>query len=128
MKTTKVLIIDDEMDFADTLAERLRKRGLDSKAANGADAAMAILDDGWIPDVVILDLQMPGYDGLATLDKLKARSPATEVIMLTGHPSTISGIQGMRKGLFDYLMKPVSIDILIEKIEAALQKRLSGEN
>ncbi|MDF1592635.1 MAG: response regulator [Desulfobacterales bacterium] len=68
-----------------------------------------LFQTGWTPEVIILDLKMPGVDGLATLAMIKQHDPAIEVIMLTGHGSTASGIGGMRRGLFDYLMKPVDI-------------------
>lgn len=84
---------------------------------------MGVLDQGWIPDVVILDLLMPKHDGLATMEMMKAHSPAVQFLMLTGYPSASSSIEGMNKGLFDYLMKPVPLDVLIERIEAACEKQ-----
>lgn len=128
MDNTKVLIIDDEMEFASTLAERLDLRDFDSKAVEGAEEAQALFRTRWIPDVVILDLKMPGMDGLATLGMIKQQDPAIEVIMLTGHGSTASGIEGMRRGLFDYLMKPVDIGDLTARItEAAAKRKNAGE-
>jgi two-component system, OmpR family, response regulator len=120
MGNTKVLIIDDEMDFAEPLAARLNKRGLDCKAASGATEALNILEQKWLPDTVVIDLNMPEHDGLETLDMLKSRLPDGKFIMLTGHATTKSSIDGISKGLSAYLLKPVSIDILIETIEAAL--------
>lgn len=120
MGNTKVLIIDDEMDFAEPLAARLNKRGLDCKAVSGANEALNILNQKWLPDTVVIDLNMPEHDGLDTLDMLKSRLPDGKFIMLTGHATTKSSIDGISKGLSAYLLKPVSIDILIETIEAAL--------
>jgi len=80
---------------------------------------MAIIQGGWRPAVVIVDLKMPGIDGIETLSLIKQHDPTIEVILLTGHGSTTAGIEGMNKGLFDYLMKPVDIAELIEKIELA---------
>lgn len=120
MENTKVLIIDDEMDFAEPLAARLNKRGLDCKAVSGANEALNILNQKWLPDTVVIDLNMPEHDGLDTLDMLKSRLPDGKFIMLTGHATTKSSIDGISKGLSAYLLKPVSIDILIETIEAAL--------
>ncbi|MDF1592647.1 MAG: response regulator [Desulfobacterales bacterium] len=122
MTKIKVLIIDDEMEFATTLAERLDLRDYESKAVESADQAFVLFQTGWTPEVIILDLKMPGVDGLATLAMIKQHNPAIEVIMLTGHGSTASGIEGMRRGLFDYLMKPVDINELVEKINEAANK------
>lgn len=119
MAMIPVLIIDDEHDFAVTLAERLQLRNFEAKAVGSADEAMALLQDGWRPAVVIVDLKMPGLDGIETLSLIKQHDPTIEVILLTGHGSTNAGIEGMNKGLFDYLMKPVDIGELVEKIELA---------
>jgi len=119
MNKLKLLIIDDEMEFASTLAERLELRGMESRAVECAEDALSLLQNNWIPDVAILDLKMPGMDGIATLDLIKRQAPTVEVIMLTGHGSTSSGIEGMQRGLFDYLMKPVDIDELVKKIKDA---------
>lgn len=123
MATIPVLIIDDEHDFAVTLAERLQLRHFEAKAVDGADEAMALIQGGWRPAVVIVDLKMPGLDGIETLSLIKQHDPTIEVILLTGHGSTTAGIEGMHKGLFDYLMKPVDIGELIEKIEQAAGHR-----
>ncbi|MEE4242515.1 MAG: response regulator [Desulfopila sp.] len=123
MNTTKVLIIDDEMDFAVPLADRLKKRNYDCRAVFSADQALKTFDQNWLPDVAIIDLHMPEQDGLATLEILQSRLPSGKFIMLTGHASTSSNIEGMAKGLSAYLMKPVSIYILIETIETALAEK-----
>ena len=119
MSAHRILIIDDELDFGTTLAERLELRGFAAKAVGGAEEAMAVLTADWRPDVVLLDLMMPGVDGLATLDLIKQHDPKIQVIILTGHGSTESGIIGMQRGLFDYLMKPVDIGELITRINEA---------
>lgn len=119
----KVLIVDDETEFAVTLAERLELRQMETRVAAGADEALAVLGAGWQPDVVLLDLKMPGLDGLQTLSLLKQQDPALEVILVSGHGSTSAGMEGMRMGLFDYLLKPVDIGVVVEKIEQAYQKR-----
>ena len=119
MAARRILIIDDELDFGITLAERLELRGFTAKAVAGAEEAMAALTADWRPDVVLLDLMMPGVDGLATLDLIKQHDPKIQVIILTGHGSTESGIIGMQRGLFDYLMKPVDIGELIARINEA---------
>lgn len=119
MDKIKVLIIDDEMEFAATLVERLNLRGFDSKAVEGAGEALELFRTEWQPDVVVLDLKMPGVDGIATLGMIKKHNQAIAVIMLTGHGSTSSGIKGMQLGLFDYLMKPVDIGELVTVINNA---------
>lgn len=122
MTERRILIVDDELEFGSTLAERLELRGFTAKAVGGAGEAVTLLASGWAPDVVVLDLMMPGVDGLATLDLVKQHDPRIQVIILTGHGSTESGIVGMQRGLFDYLMKPVDIGELIARInEAAAQ-------
>ena len=119
MTAHRILIVDDELDFGTTLAERLELRGFTAKAVGGAQEAVAALAAGWKPDVVLLDLMMPGVDGLATLDLIKQHDPRIQVIILTGHGSTESGIIGMQRGLFDYIMKPVDIGELIARINEA---------
>lgn len=119
MSVHRILIVDDELDFGATLAERLELRGFAAKAVGGAQEAMAALAAGWRPDVVLLDLMMPGVDGLAALNLIKQHDPKIQVIILTGHGSTESGIIGMQRGLFDYIMKPVDIGELIARINEA---------
>lgn len=123
VREIKVLIVDDETEFAATLAERLELRKMLTRVASGADEALAIMAEGWGPDVALLDLKMPGLDGLQTLTLLKEQDPALEVILVSGHGSTSAGMEGMQKGLFDYLLKPVDIGVVIEKIAQAYQKR-----
>lgn len=123
MNKIKVMIVDDEMEFATTLNERLILRNFDSRAVCGAEKAIAVIVSGWIPDVVIMDLKMPVMDGIESLELIKQHEPSIEVIILTGHGSTASGIEGMQKGLFDYLMKPVDIGDLVDRINAAVQKK-----
>jgi len=124
MREVRVLIVDDETDFASTLAERLRLRNFDAQAVSGADEALALIQGGFRADVVLLDLKMPGVDGLAALTLLKGEDPTLEAILLTGHGSTAAAIEGMQRGLFDYLMKPVDIGELTGRIRAAAEKRL----
>jgi DNA-binding NtrC family response regulator len=127
MREVRVLVVDDETDFAVTLAERLRLRGFDAVAVGGADEAMERIHAGFAPDVALLDLKMPEVDGLGTLSLLKRADPRVEAILLTGHGSTQAAIEGMQRGLFDYLVKPVDIGELVEKIEeAAAKRRRSG--
>ncbi|MDP3694513.1 MAG: response regulator, partial [Desulfocapsaceae bacterium] len=115
----KVLIVDDEIEFGSTLAERLELRGFSVKAVSCAEEALTILKSDWLPQLVLLDLMMPGIDGLTTLDLIKKHDPRIQVIILTGHGATESGIIGMQRGLFDYLVKPVDIGELVSKINEA---------
>ncbi len=123
MNKTRVMIVDDEIEFAQPLSERLTLRNFETQTAVCAEDAMTLLRANWQPDVVVLDLRMPGLDGLDALSLFKKFDPAMEVIIVSGHGSTAVGIEGMRRGLFDYLMKPVEIDELVERIKAAAEKR-----
>ncbi len=121
MDDVHVLIVDDEVEFASTLAERMELRGFKAKATNcGEDALSSVIAEP--PDVVLLDLKMPDIGGLEVLDAIKNTDPTIEVIMLTGHGCTVSGIEGMEHGAFDYLMKPVDLKMLLEKIQQAYEQ------
>lgn len=122
MKNTTVLLVDDESEFVITLAERLELRGLDVLVATEVEEAIRIVESAR-PQVVVTDVKMPGMGGLDLLRFVKARHPDIEVILVTGHGSTQDGIKGMRLGAFDYLMKPVKIEDLIEKLESAVEDR-----
>lgn len=122
----RVLIVDDEEDFVVTLEKRLRKRNLE--VGTGLDGPQALeLIKGKDFDVVVLDVKMPGMDGLEILGQIKQMKPLIEVIMLTGHASIESGIEGMKLGAFDYLMKPINIDELMAKMRSAYYKKLRSE-
>lgn len=123
MDKLKILIVDDEMEFASTLAERLILRDFEAVAVSGAEEMMPLLHKGWTPDVALVDLKMPGLDGLAVLEMIKRHDPSIEVIIITGHGSTASAIAGMQRGLFDYLMKPVDIEELTARIRDAVQEK-----
>ncbi len=115
----RVLLVDDEKQFVTNMARILKVRGFDvTTAFDGYQAVDAIKYGGGF-DVVVLDVKMPGLDGVATLGEIKKRAPDTEVIMLTGHATLESGTQAMRKGAYDYLMKPCDIEDLVEKIKEA---------
>jgi len=123
MNKVKVLLVDDELEFAETLAERLRLRDYEVSVMGSADRAIDSIAGGDIPDVVLLDIKMPGIDGLDALNEIKANDPSIEAILLTGHGAAHSGIEGMKRGAFDYLLKPIDIDELIGKIDKAASKR-----
>jgi DNA-binding response OmpR family regulator len=121
MEACNVLLVDDEQEFASTLAERLSMRGLRVRVANeGAEALRQIEEE--MPEIVILDLMMPGMNGFAVLNRIKADYPDVRVLVLSGMGSTEDGIEGMRLGAFDYLMKPLNIDALIQKLKEAMKK------
>jgi DNA-binding NtrC family response regulator len=114
----KVLLVDDEAEFLDTLVKRIKKRDVNVTGVESGEKALAFLGEQAV-DVVVLDVRMPGMDGIETLRELKKRHPLVEVIMLTGHASLEVAIEGMELGAFDYLMKPIDIDELIKKISDA---------
>ncbi|MEW5908410.1 MAG: response regulator [Thermodesulfobacteriota bacterium] len=118
-----VLVVDDEIEFAQALAERLQLRRYNASACYGGKDAIEIIKHGAI-DVVILDLMMPDMDGIETLKKIKEVKPLTEVIMLSGKATLKTAIEGMEQGAFEYLTKPCDNDLMIGKItEASLRKR-----
>ncbi len=117
-----ILIVDDEEDFRVTLVKRLQKRHLQVFGAESGQKALTLME-AMVFDVVVLDVKMPGMDGIETIREMKKKNPLTEVILLTGHASMESGIEGMKLGAFDYLMKPVNIDELLEKIRQAYERK-----
>ncbi|KAF0122491.1 MAG: response regulator receiver [bacterium] len=126
MKIPRILLVDDEVAFANNILKLLSKRGYDVIAVNDGASAIRTIGEKEF-DVVILDMKMPGMDGIATLKEIKKKEPLAEVVILTGHGSVESGIEGMQLGAFDFVMKPVSIDDLHEKVCQAYQRRLIEE-
>lgn len=122
MGTFNVLLVDDEAEFLETLVKRIKKRDVNVTGVESGEKALEFLDEQPV-DVVVLDVRMPGMDGIETLRELKKRHPLVEVIMLTGHASLEVAIEGMELGAFDYLMKPIDIDELLYKLEDAYKKR-----
>ncbi|MBW2010158.1 MAG: response regulator [Deltaproteobacteria bacterium] len=122
MEGMKMMLVDDEERYLSTTKKLLAKKGFDVLTApSGADA----LDKLWKNNihVVILDVKMPGMDGMETLKEIKKQFPLVEVIMLTGHATVESAVDGLKSGATDYLMKPADIDELIGKAEEAFAKR-----
>ncbi len=117
-----VLIVDDEADFREVTCKQLIRRELHCESAPDGDSALELLRTNAY-DVVLLDVKMPGRDGIDTLREMKRLAPMTEIIMLTGHASVESGIDGIKYGAFDYLMKPMEIDSLMEKLDAAFERK-----
>jgi DNA-binding NtrC family response regulator len=117
----KVLLVDDEQGFVEAMEKRLAKRGMVVRTALSGEAALDALQTAGT-EVVVLDVKMPGMDGVETLRRIKAEYPLVEVIMLTGHGTVETAIEGMRLGAFDYLMKPCEIEDLVAKVgKAALR-------
>jgi DNA-binding NtrC family response regulator len=118
----RIMIVDDEVEFATALAERLQLRDYEVKTAYNALEALGLVP-GFKPDVVILDLKIPGMDGIETLKTLKKYDQSIEVIILTGHGDAGSVDEGMKSGAFEYIMKPIDIGELTSKIDRAYRKR-----
>jgi DNA-binding NtrC family response regulator len=126
MEQVNLLVVDDEVEFLETLVKRMKRRIENVSGANSAEEALAFLEKNPV-DVVVLDVKMPGMDGIDALREIKKRYPLVEVVMLTGHASTEVAIEGMELGAFDYLMKPVRIDDLVYKIQDASKKKFLQE-
>jgi len=122
MKDTKVLLVDDETDFVTTLAERLRLRKFNISIATSGEMALEMVKEEQ-PQIVVLDLKMPGLSGLEVLQQIKSISRSIKVILLTGHGSTREGIEGMRLGASDFLLKPIDINELINKMFEVSENR-----
>ena len=119
---TRVLLVDDEKDFVEMLSLRLNEVGEKVTAAYSGKECLETLENKEI-DVVILDIKMPGMDGMETLREIKKRFPLVEVIMLTGHGSAETAVEGMKLGAFDYLMKPADFNDLTTKLEGARKRK-----
>ena len=118
-----IMLVDDEVPFVETISKRLGKRNIKTVSAFSGEEGLETLKTNAELDVIVLDVKMPGMNGLETLAEIKKASPLTEVIMLTGHGTMESAIDGMKLGAFDYLMKPCDIEDLVSKIKAAAQKK-----
>ena len=127
MPIAHVLLVDDEVPFVETMTKRLAKRDLQVISAFSGKEALEKLKEISDIEVVILDVKMPGMDGIETLREIKRNFPLTEVIMLTGHATVETGIEGMKLGAFDYLMKPCDIENLLTKVKESAAKKRSHE-
>ncbi|MDD2466561.1 MAG: response regulator [Desulfobulbus sp.] len=119
----KVLLVDDEQDFLETLSNRLEMRGLKVSAVTSGEQAVAEAQEQDY-DAIVVDLSMPGIDGLETLKRIKADNPDAEIIMLTGQASVRSGVEAMKLGAGDFLQKPVELSELMQKIDEAKSKKM----
>lgn len=123
---TRILLVDDEVEFIANLSDRLKLRDYDVTLAYRGEEAIETVKK-YLYDVVILDVSMPGIDGIDALKEIKAIRPLTEVIMLTGHATVEAAIEGMKRGAFDFLMKPAEIEELTAKIDKAAQRKSDQE-
>ncbi len=119
MAKFKVLLVDDEVELLDTLIERLELRDIEATGvASGAEALKQVREGGY--DVAVLDVKLPGEDGVSVMKQLKEIEPQLPVLLLTGHMSKETSDAGLKAGAIDYVIKPIQIDDLIEKLEAAI--------
>ncbi len=119
----KVLLVDDEEEFIELMSQRLETRGLKVVTVTSGEKAIAVAKDHKF-DVAVIDLAMPGIDGIETLTQIKELRPDIEVIMLTGQATVQSGIEAMKHGAIDFLEKPVDLNVLLEKIRHAKKERM----
>jgi len=126
MDRFRVLIVDDEEDFVETLVNRLNRRNLETTGVGRGEEAVARAREQPF-DAVVLDLKMPGMDGIETLKEIKKIQPLAEVILLTGHGSMETSIEGMQLGAFDYVLKPIKLEDLLVKLAEAFKKKALHE-
>lgn len=122
-KKLKVLLVDDEQEFVETLADRLQMRDLEASTAHNGEEALSVVK-GEEPDVIVLDLKMPGIDGIEVLRRVKKAYPKVEVIILTGHGSEKDEEEARSLGAFDYVKKPADLDTLVSQIKNAFKQKL----
>ena len=123
----EILLVDDERDFVEMLSLRLEEEGHRVRPAYSGEEALESLAEAE-PDVVILDIRMPGMDGIETLKAIKAKHPVVEIILLTGHGAVETAVEGLKSGAFDYLLKPANFEELIMKLKAARQRKSEQED
>ena len=126
MEECRVLLVDDEKEYLEVLIRRLSKREVNVAGVSSGEEALQYVQGRPI-DVAVLDVKMPGMDGIEVLREIKKLNPLIEVIMLTGHASLEVALEGMRSGAFDYLMKPAEIDELLYKIQDAYRAKTIQE-
>jgi signal transduction histidine kinase len=123
MESMRLLLVDDEEQFRNAIVRRLKKRGVVAEQAESGEECLSILKQTH-KDVVVMDVKMPGMNGIETLAQIRKNHPETEVILLTGHATTSDGVEGIKAGAFDYLTKPIEVEHLVEKIKQAHEKIL----
>ncbi len=120
--TIKILVVDDEAEFVELFVKRLQKRSFQVASAQSGQEALGWLDKNSV-DIVILDIKMPGMNGIETLKEIKKRQPFVEVLILTGHGSIESSLQGIHHGAYDCIMKPFDMKDLLYKVQKAYERR-----
>jgi DNA-binding NtrC family response regulator len=123
----RLLIVDDEKDFVEMFSLRLREAGQKVLEAYSGKECLDMLAEHPDIDVVVLDIKMPGMDGIETLQEIKKRHPVVEVIMLTGHGTIETAVQGMKLGAYDYLLKPADFEEIETKVEGARKRKEEQE-
>ncbi|SHL06390.1 Response regulator receiver domain-containing protein [Desulfatibacillum alkenivorans DSM 16219] len=126
MEKLKLMLVDDEERFLETTKKLLTKAGYEALTASSGEESLELLGMHTV-HVVVLDVKMPGMDGLETLKKIKTLYPLTEVIMLTGHATVEDAVDGMKSGASDYVMKPCDINDLLGRVEQAFKRRMGIE-
>ena len=127
MSMFRILVVDDEVDFLETIVNRLKKRKLDATGVTSGEEAIDLLKKELF-DVVLLDIKMPGgMDGIEVLREIKKIQPLAEVLLLTGHASVETSIEGMKLGAFDYLLKPMKFEDLLQKMASAFEKKATHD-
>ena len=127
MNIFRILVVDDEVDFLETIVNRLNKRKLDATGVTSGEEAIELLKKELF-DVVLLDVKMPGgMDGIEVLREIKKIQPLIEVLLLTGHASVETSIEGMKLGAFDYLLKPMKFEDLLQKMATAFEKKATHD-
>ena len=119
----KILLVDDEKDFLDVMSERIEARGMEVTTADSAAQALDKVESGGF-DAIILDLMMPGMDGLEALKAIKKKNPDLQVVLLTGHATVEKGIEAMKLGAMDFIEKPADLDKLTEIIKKAQARKM----
>ena len=125
MKEMKVLLVDDEEEFVKSLSERMEMRDLKSDVSLSGEQALKTMDED-LPDVMVLDLKMPGMDGMEVLRRAKKAYPGVQIIMLTGHGSEKDEKEARRLGVFEYLQKPVEFEKLMRTVTNAYKSKLES--
>jgi DNA-binding NtrC family response regulator len=120
----RVLLVDDELDFVEALAERMRTRGVSVDSAQDGQEALEKIR-GRAFDAIILDLAMPGIDGLETLRRMREYDPDLQIVLLTGQASVAKGVEAIKLGALDFLEKPASIDVLMDKVREAAGRKMA---
>jgi two-component system, OmpR family, response regulator len=118
----KVLIVDDEEDFLEIMAERMKSRGMEVFTSTSAEEALGMIDNQQF-DAIVLDFMMPGMDGIQTLKVIKEKKPELQIILLTGHATVQKGVEAMKLGAMDFLEKPADLEILTERIKIAKSEK-----